>query len=132
MAVVLDEYGGTAGIITMEDIIEEIVGNIFDEYDDVELDYEEIDDNTFKINGNVTIYELKNILNVDIPEGEYETLSGYLIALLGRIPSEDEKPLVETEQVNYKIEEYEDRRIISVKACKNNIEEAAGIESEND
>ena len=120
MAIVLDEYGGTSGIITMEDIIEELVGNIFDEYDDVELDYEKIDDNTFIINGNVSIYDVKKILEVNIPDGDYDTLSGYLIEELGRIPEDDEKPVIETEKVTYKIEDYEDKRIIKVKACKNN------------
>ena len=119
MAIVLDEYGGTSGIITMEDIIEELVGNIFDEYDDVELDYEKIDDNTFIINGNVSIYDAKKILGVNIPDGDYDTLSGYLIEQLGRIPEDSEKPVIETKKVTYKIEEYEDKRIIKVKACKN-------------
>ena len=120
IAIVVDEYGGTSGIITMEDILEELVGNIFDEYDDVELDYEKIDDNTYIINGNVSIYDAKKILGVEIPDGDYDTLSGYLIELLGRIPLDDEKPIIETEKVTYKIEEYEDKRIIKVKACKNN------------
>ena len=119
IAIVLDEYGGTSGIITMEDILEELVGNIFDEYDEVELDYEKIDDNTFIINGNVSIYDAKKILEIEIPEGEYDTLSGYLIELLGRIPLDNEKPVIETKKVTYKIEEYEDKRIIKVKACKN-------------
>jgi len=126
MAIVLDEYGGTSGIITMEDILEELVGNIFDEYDDVELDYEKIDDNTFVINGNVSIYEAKKILEIEIPEGEYDTLSGYLIEVLGRIPGDNENPVIETEKVTYKIEEYEDKRIIKVKACKNKEVEIKG------
>lgn len=118
MAIVIDEYGGTAGIVTMEDLLEEIVGNIFDEYDEVENDYTKIDDNTFLINGSVSINDLKKILQVEIPEGEYDTLSGYLLELLGRVPEDDEAPTIETEKVSYKIEEYEDKRIISVKACK--------------
>lgn len=119
MAIVVDEYGGTSGLITMEDIIEEVFGNIFDEYDDEEHDYEMIDENTFLINGTVTIYELNKILEIKVPEGDYDTLSGYLIDKLGRIPHDDEKPVVETKEVTYKIEEYEDRRIVWVKACKN-------------
>lgn len=130
MAIVVDEYGGTSGIITMEDILEELVGNIFDEYDDVELDYEKIDDNTYIINGNVSIYDLKKILEVEIPEGDYDTLSGYLIELMGRIPLDDEKPVIETPKVTYKIEEYEDKRILSVKACKN--QEVITEESEDE
>ena len=133
LAIVLDEYGGTAGIITMEDMIEEIVGNIFDEYDDVEKEYEKIDDNTFMIDGSVSIYDLRKILNVEIPEGDYDTLSGYLIELLGRIPEDDEKPVIETEKVTYKIEEYEEKRILWVKACKNQIlENEEEQENENE
>ena len=124
LAIVLDEYGGTAGLVTMEDIIEELVGNIFDEYDEEEKEFEKIDDNTFMISGGVSIHELRKILNVEIPEGEYDTLSGYLIELLGRIPSDDEKPVIETKRVTYKIEEYEEKRILWVKACRNNIEES--------
>ncbi len=123
IAIVLDEYGGTAGLITMEDIIEELVGNIFDEYDDEEKDYEKIDDNTYMINGSVSIHDLRKILNVEIPEGEYDTLSGYLIEELGRIPYDNEKPVIETEKVTYKVEEYEDKRIVWVKACRNYVEE---------
>ena len=118
MAIVVDEYGGTAGIVTMEDLLEEIVGNIFDEYDEIENDYTKIDDNTFLINGNVSINNLKKILQTDIPEGEYETLSGYLINILGRLPKERENTIIETKQVNYKIEKCEEKRIVLVKACK--------------
>lgn len=125
LAIVLDEYGGTAGLITMEDIIEELVGNIFDEYDEEEKEFEKIDDNTFMINGSVSIHDLRKILEVEIPEGEYDTLSGYLIEELGRIPSDNEKPVIETKRVTYKVEEYEEKRIIWVKACRNNVEEAA-------
>ncbi len=132
IAIVVDEYGGTSGIITMEDILEELVGNIFDEYDDVELDYEKIDDNTYMINGNVSIYDLKKILGIEIPEGEYDTLSGYLIELMGRIPLDDEKPVIETPKVTYKIEEYEDKRIIKVKACKNQEVETDKSEEKED
>lgn len=120
MAIVVDEYGGTAGLVTMEDILEELVGNIFDEYDEIENEYEKIDENTYMINGGVNINDLKKILQVDIPEGDYDTLSGYLIEELGRIPEDDEKPVIETEKITYKVEEYEDKRIIWVKACKNN------------
>ena len=132
IAIALDEYGGTAGLITMEDIIEEIVGNIFDEYDDIENEYEKIDDNTFMIDGSVTILELSKILDTDIPEGEYDTLSGYLIDLLGRIPLDDEKPIIETKKITYKVEEYEDKRIVWVKACKNKVEEENGEDVEKD
>lgn len=120
MAIVVDEYGGTAGLLTMEDILEELVGNIFDEYDDVEVEYKRLDDNTYLIEGSVSLYELKKILDIELPEGDYDTLSGYLIEKLGRLPEEDEHPIIEDEHLTYKIEEYEDRRIKWVKVCKNN------------
>lgn len=120
LAIVVDEYGGTAGIITMEDIIEELVGNILDEYDDEEIEYEIIDDNTFKISGNMPIYDFEKIVKIQIPDGEYDTISGYLIEQLGRIPNEKEKPLIETESATYKIEKYKDQRIWLIKVCKNN------------
>lgn len=118
MAIVIDEYGGTAGVVTMEDLLEEIVGNIFDEYDEIEKEYEKIDDNTFLLSGSISINELKKILKIEIPEGDYDTLSGYLLEKLGRVPEDNEKPTIETKQVVYKIEEYEERRILWVKACK--------------
>lgn len=131
IAIVLDEYGGTAGLITMEDILEELVGDIFDEYDEIETEYEKIDDNTYLISGSITINDLKKVLNVEIPEGDYETLSGYLQDFLGRIPEDKEKPIIETDEITYKIEEYEDKRILKVKACKNcNIGEQTNKEKE--
>ncbi len=120
MAIILDEYGGTAGLVTMENILEEIVGDIFDECDDGEVSYERIDENTYIIDGILPIYDVEKILDIDIPEGEYDTLSGYLIELLGRIPNDEEKPVIETKNAIYKIEEYEDKRILKVKVCKNN------------
>ncbi len=117
IAIVLDEYGGTAGLVTMEDILEEIVGDIYDEFDEFENEYEKLDQNTFLIKGNVPIYECRKILGIQIPEGDYETLSGYLIEELGRIPSEKEKPIIEVNQVIYKVEKIKNKRILKVKVC---------------
>ena len=122
MAIVVDEYGGTAGLLTMEDILEELVGNIFDEYDEVEIEYKKIDDNTYLIEGSVSIYEVERILKIKFPNGDYETLSGYLIEKLGRLPKEQEHPVIEDEHLTYKIEEIEDKRIQWVKVCKNHQE----------
>ena len=123
IAIIIDEYGGTAGLITMEDILEEIFGDIFDEYDEIEKEYEKIDDKTYMISGSMPIYDVNKILDSHIPEGDYDTLSGYLQEELGRIPSEEENPIIETEELTFKIEEYEDKRILKVKVCKNNQEE---------
>lgn len=119
IAILVDEYGGTAGLVTMEDILEEIVGDIFDEYDEIEEEYEKIDDKTYIISGSMPIYDVNKILGSNIPEGDYDTLSGYLQEELGRIPAEEENPVIETKELTFKIEEYEDKRILKVKVCKN-------------
>ena len=123
LAIAIDEYGGTAGLITMEDIIEELVGNIFDEYDEEEIEVKKIDENTYIFSGTVTSYELKKVFGIEIPDGDYETLSGYLLEKLGRIPNEEEHPVIEDENLTYKVEEMEDKRIKYVKVCKNMNEE---------
>ena len=119
IAIIIDEYGGTAGLITMEDILEEIVGDIYDEYDEIEEEYQKIDDKTYILSGSMPIYDVNKLLESHIPEGDYDTLSGYLQEELGRIPSEEENPVIETEELTFKIEEYEDKRIMKVKVCKN-------------
>ncbi len=121
IAIIVDEYGGTAGIITMEDILEELVGDIYDEYDKEEKEYEKIDENTYLLSGSLPIYDVNKILNAEIPEGDYDTIAGFLQEKLGRIPEEKEKPVIETPNVTYKIEKSEDKRILKIKACKNNI-----------
>ena len=121
IAIIVDEYGGTAGLVTMEDILEELVGDIYDEYDKEEKEYEKIDDNTYMLSGSLPIYDVNKLLDAGIPEGDYDTISGFLQEELGRIPEDEEKPVIETEKVTYKIEEYEDKRILKVKACKNNV-----------
>ena len=128
MAIILDEYGGTAGMITMEDILEELVGDIYDEYDKEESEYEKIDENTYILSGSMTIYDVNKLLDAQIPEGDYDTLSGFVQEKLGRIPKDEEKPIIETERVTYKIEESEDKRILKVKACRNNIAPVKEIE----
>ena len=120
IAIIIDEYGGTAGLVTMEDILEELVGDIYDEYDkDEEKEIEKIDKNTYYLAGNIAIYDVNKLLNAKIPEGDYDTLSGFLQDELDRIPEDEENPIIETKEITYKIEEYEDRRILKVKACKN-------------
>ena len=122
LAIILDEYGGTAGIVTMEDILEELVGDIYDEYDKEELEYEKIDENTYILSGSMTIFDVNKLLDAQIPDGEYDTISGFLQDKLGRIPEDEETPIIDTPTVTYKIEESEDKRILKVKACKNNTE----------
>ncbi len=120
IAIVVDEYGGTAGIVTMEDILEEIVGEIYDEYDLVKKDYEKKDKNTYILSGSMSIYDVEKLFDIKIPEGDYDTISGYIIEILGRIPEENETPLasVETEDMMYKVEKVKDNRIMKIRATK--------------
>lgn len=92
MAIVIDEYGGTAGIITMENLIEEIMGNILDEYDDEEEEYPitKITENEYLVSGSCDIEDLEEILFIDLPVEDYETVSGFIIGELGRIPTKED------------------------------------------
>lgn len=114
IAIVIDEYGGTAGIITLEDLIEEIIGNIFDEDDDAERDFTKVDDNTCIINGSVSLDDVKEFLGVDLPVNRYETLSGFIIGQLGRIPQPGETPLVDYAGLEFKVKEIDEKRIAKV------------------
>ena len=90
IAVVIDEYGGTAGIVTMEDLIEEIMGNIMDEYDidEVEENIVEVHTNEFLMEGSTDLEDLEQVINIDLPIEDYDTVSGFMIGELGRIPSQ--------------------------------------------
>lgn len=117
-AVIIDEYGGTAGIVTLEDLIEEIVGNIFDEDDEVEKYIEKIDDNTFVIKGSVGLDEVQEVLDVTLPIDDYETLSGFITGQLGRIPEKGDKSVIEYEELVFKVEEVKEKKVSKVKVCR--------------
>lgn len=91
MAIAVDEYGGTAGIVTIEDLLEEIVGEIFDEYDVTSMPIRKLDEGTYYFNGGVSIDEMIAVLEIEIPENEVETIGGFILDQLGRIPKEGEK-----------------------------------------
>ena len=116
-AVVVDEYGGTAGIVTLEDLIESIVGNIIDEYDDEEEEIKQIDDTTFTVDGMTDIDEVNELVGVNLPEGDYDTLAGFVINLLGYLPGEDAQLPIETqyENLRFTILSMDERRIDEIK-----------------
>jgi CBS domain containing-hemolysin-like protein len=121
IAVVIDEYGGTAGIVTIEDVLEEIVGDLSDEYDEEEEEeIDSLDDDSFLAKGIVDLDKIADLTGVQLPVDEYDTLSGFLIGQLGRIPIETEKPVIEYENLVFKVEKVEDKRILLVKICKIN------------
>lgn len=116
-AVVVDEYGGTAGIVTLEDVLESIVGNIQDEYDDEDEEIVQINETTFTIDGITDLDEVDELVGTKLPEGDYDTLGGFVISLLGYLPSEsDPEPAVaEYENLRFTVLNFEDRRIGEIK-----------------
>lgn len=117
MAIVVDEYGGTAGLITLEDLIEEIVGNIQDEYDQEDIEIEEISEGVFTIDGSTDIEDVCQTLHITLPEEHnYDTMSAFVVDLLGHIPDEDEVATVEYQGVSFTVLLVEDNWISKVKA----------------
>ena len=131
MAVVVDEYGGTSGIITMEDLIESILGNIQDEFDNEDEEISQVSDNTFTVDGTTSIYEVSDLLDIELPEGDYDTLAGYIVSTLGRIPTENEHPTVTFENAEFTVEQVSDRRITKVRVVRN-IDTDSNNESQNE
>jgi len=126
LALVVDEYGGTAGLVTMEDIVEELVGEIRDEYDlEAEPIVQEADD-TFVFSAKVGIEELRERLGVDVEDGDFETVGGYVLARVGRVPAVGERFRVDDLEVE--ILEAERRRIHKVRVRRVH-EVVSGIDS---
>lgn len=111
MVIVVDEYGQTAGLIAMEDILEEIVGNIMDEYDEEEDHIEEKSEDEYVIEGITPLEELEDKLGIRFAEEEFETLNGFLISKMDKIPSEDEEFDVDVDGYNFKILSVENKMI---------------------
>ena len=118
MAIIVDEYGGTSGLVTMEDLLESIVGNIQDEYDNEEEEIIEVSDNVFTIDGATLIDEVEDMLDISLPEGDYDTIAGLLTDRLGRIPAAGETPEVTVADVDFTVTEVDETRIIRVRAVK--------------
>ncbi len=119
LAVVVDEYGGTAGIVSMEDILESIVGEIEDEYDEQEEDIREISDGNYVIEGTTRLDDLSELLDVEFSNDEdFDTLGGFLFHMLGFIPKEGEEAEVEYEGYKFTVLLMDERRIDKVKVEK--------------
>lgn len=117
MAVAVDEYGGTAGVVTLEDIIESIVGSIQDEYDDEAEEITEISDGVFEILGKADYEDVMEALGKEADENSpFETIGAMVIELLGRIPEDGETPAVKWENVLFSVEKTDDRKIEKLRA----------------
>lgn len=114
LAIVLDEYGGVAGLVTMEDIVESIFGEINDEFDEVEdMDVEVIKENEYIVNGNIRLDELNELLNTDFESEEFESFGGFIIGLLGRLPKSGE--IVNYHSYRFVVENVEKNRINKIR-----------------
>ena len=122
IAILIDEYGGFSGIVTMEDLIEEIVGDIDDEYDDEELEIQQIDESTYRLDGFVSLKELNEELGLNLTSDYSETIGGYLMDILGEVPDDDDEGqrIIVVEDCQFTIESVKDRRIEKVRLQINN------------
>lgn len=118
LAIVVDEYGGTSGIVSLEDVIEEIVGDISDEFDDENINYSQIDDKNFLFEGKINLKDFYRIIDVDedlfeIREGEAETLAGFILEILGNFPKKGQK--INFENCLFTIEVVDKKRVKQIK-----------------
>jgi CBS domain containing-hemolysin-like protein len=123
IAIVLDEYGSVAGLVTIEDLLEELVGEIADEYDREEPQIEPVDDKTYRVNGRLTIDEVNELLDVELPHDEWDTVAGLMYGLLGAVPTQGET--VTYDNLEFTAEKVQGRRIAKV-LIKRRVEEGSG------
>ncbi|MBM7708300.1 hemolysin family protein [Enterococcus lemanii] len=114
MAILLDEYGGVVGLVTLEDLLEEIVGEIDDESDEVETLYEKINDHEYMIQGRMLIDEFNTAFNTDLHMSDVDTMAGYLITALGTIPEKDSKLSFNVDNITLTSEEMEGARVLKI------------------
>jgi putative hemolysin len=115
LAVIIDEYGGTSGIVTLEDLLEEIVGNIFDEDDEVEHEIIQVDERTYQVLGTTSLDDVGEYFRIQLPTAQYETLSGFFIGKLGRMPRLDEHATVEVHGLILAVEEADEKTVTRFK-----------------
>ena len=113
MALVVDEYGGTAGLITIEDLVEVIVGDIEDEYDEEEDEIQVISPNEFLVDGSTKISDVNEILNIELESEEFDSIGGYIIGYIRHIPEENE--IIEMDNIKFNIESVDKNRIKKIR-----------------
>ena len=135
MEIVVDEYGQTAGLLTMEDILEEIVGNILDEYDEEEDFITAAEDGSYIMSGLTPLDDVMEVLDIEFPEEDsdtYDTLNGYLISRLDRIPQEGENPRVDFGRYTFEVIKAGNKMIESVLVFKRLSQERGDSEKEKE
>ena len=129
MAIVVDEYGGVAGIVTIEDLLESIVGNMQDEFDNEEEEITQLDEDSFEVDGTLSVGELEELLDTELPEGDYDTVAGFVLDQLGHIPEEGEEAAVQFENLTFTVKEMDDLRIENILIERNPEEETVNEEN---
>lgn len=124
MAILIDEYGGFSGIVTIEDLVEEIMGNIADEHDESEECIKKLDQNTYLVSGLASIDEVNEVFTQNISSNDYDTIGGFIITLLGSIPKENEEYNIEYNNLNIAIVKVNENRIEELKISINSKEDA--------
>lgn len=130
IAIVIDEYGGTSGIVTIEDLLEEIVGSIQDEYDEEQHEVVRVSDNVYMVEGLCSLDDLEQyvedfVVDEELEDGDFDTVAGMVLSFLGRIPEEYDHPIVTYKQYTFQVMRMDDNRIDKIKLSINPSEESA-------
>lgn len=125
MTVLMDEYGGVAGLITIEDMLEEIVGDIDDEYDDLTNEFTKIDENTYDLDGMLALDDFNRMFDVELPSRGVDTIAGFVLTLIGNIPEDGEQVVAEYEDFTFTVLEIKEARLVSIR-----VERAKKLEAE--
>ncbi|MGE3621151.1 MAG: hemolysin family protein [Acidimicrobiia bacterium] len=128
MAIVVDEYGGTAGLVTLEDIIEELLGEIVDEFDVEDPMVEPLDDGEVAVNAKLNLDEVNELLRAELPDGDWDTIGGLFLSILGRVPNEGDE--VEVEGYRLTAQRVQGRRIGRIRIAPPRSDEAGTVEEQ--
>lgn len=114
MAIILDEFGGTSGLVTIEDLLEEIVGSLYDEYDEADIEIEQLGEGEWRIDGSMRLDEISRRLDLALPEEEYDTIGGLVFGMLNEVPTVDATVELPVSGISIRVESVEERRVDKV------------------
>lgn len=130
LAIVVDEYGGTVGMVTLENVLEEIVGDIQDEFDTDKAEFRKINEDEFSVDGSLGLYELRDLAGLELESADVSTIGGYVTHLLGHLPKQGEQVRIEDYAVT--ISQTDGRRVGQLHFRKMNERETAGAPAKSD
>lgn len=114
MAIILDEFGGTSGLVTIEDLLEEIVGSLYDEYDEADIEIEQLGEGEWRIDGSMRLDEISRRLDLALPEEEYDTIGGLVFGMLNEVPTVGATVELPVSGISIRVESVEERRVDKV------------------